>query len=375
MSRFGAVAVVATLLLVLVGGLVTSADAGLAVADWPTTRTANMFLYPLSLMSHPRVFLEHSHRLLGSMVGLSTLVLAVLIAVFDSRQRDRVLGIAIGFGAAAVLGGLMGAATRGVVSHSVLIAAAVLGMVAGLGSAIVGFKRGSSVMVAFALLALVTAQGFLGGTRVTQQSQVLALVHGMLAMVFLSLMVAQATWLRPAWIEAKAVSDGAVRRFRTMSTALLHTLYVQVLLGAMYRHLGSKGMHALFTHAAVSVAVLVLATLCAASAVRAAGAPGVESERLNLGRRWLLVIVNLQMALGIGAMIAVLLGASRGPTPTSSELEQAPAAPLYEVVLSTLHHANGAALVATAMVMFLWARRLWSPTAAGASAGGEGSRK
>ena len=39
--------VLATVLLVAAGGLVTSHDAGLAVPDWPNTYGSNMFLYPL----------------------------------------------------------------------------------------------------------------------------------------------------------------------------------------------------------------------------------------------------------------------------------------------------------------------------------------
>ena len=40
----------ATFLLIVIGGIVTSTESGLAVPDWPNTFGYNMFLYPLSEM-------------------------------------------------------------------------------------------------------------------------------------------------------------------------------------------------------------------------------------------------------------------------------------------------------------------------------------
>ncbi|HSO24074.1 MAG TPA: hypothetical protein VLT81_14275, partial [Chondromyces sp.] len=50
-ALFAKVAVAATFLLVVAGGLVTSHEAGLAVVDWPNTFGTNMFLYPLARMT------------------------------------------------------------------------------------------------------------------------------------------------------------------------------------------------------------------------------------------------------------------------------------------------------------------------------------
>ena len=57
---FSKVAVAATLMLIVAGGLVTSYRAGLAVPDWPNSFGYNMFLLPLSAMGQPDVFLEHA---------------------------------------------------------------------------------------------------------------------------------------------------------------------------------------------------------------------------------------------------------------------------------------------------------------------------
>ena len=72
--------------LIWMGGLVTTYAAGMAVPDWPNTYGDNLFLYPLeSWLEVWDVFLEHGHRLLGSVVGIVTIVLAILLWRRDSR--------------------------------------------------------------------------------------------------------------------------------------------------------------------------------------------------------------------------------------------------------------------------------------------------
>src|ERR1043165_5231232 len=55
LGRFGIVAAVAVIPLLLLGGAVTSTSSGLSVPGWPDSYGANMFLFPIALMSHPRV--------------------------------------------------------------------------------------------------------------------------------------------------------------------------------------------------------------------------------------------------------------------------------------------------------------------------------
>src|SRR5262245_65461932 len=95
--RLALMTAIATLPLLFVGGLVTSTGAGLAVPDWPTTFGYNMFLYPWSKMIGG-IFYEHSHRLIGSVVGFLTILLAVTLWYKESRQWLRWLGI-VGLGA------------------------------------------------------------------------------------------------------------------------------------------------------------------------------------------------------------------------------------------------------------------------------------
>ncbi|MBM3289613.1 MAG: cytochrome oxidase assembly protein, partial [Candidatus Hydrogenedentes bacterium] len=84
---------VMTLVLIFMGALVKSHDAGLSVPDWPTTYGQNMFLFPPS-MWQANVFYEHTHRLVASLVGLVTLVLCGWVLLRDTRTWARVATIA-----------------------------------------------------------------------------------------------------------------------------------------------------------------------------------------------------------------------------------------------------------------------------------------
>jgi hypothetical protein len=81
LSRFAIVAAASVAPLIFIGGLVTSTNSGMAVPDWPNTFGSNMFLYPLGPRARPDIYLEHAHRLFGTLGGLSVLTLAVWSAV------------------------------------------------------------------------------------------------------------------------------------------------------------------------------------------------------------------------------------------------------------------------------------------------------
>src|SRR5208283_4260011 len=92
-------------LLLGLGGLVTSHEAGLAVPDWPTTYGYNMFLFPMHLWQC-NIFYEHTHRLVASFVGLLTSILAVWLWLREGRSWLRWLGAGAFF--AILLQGLLG---------------------------------------------------------------------------------------------------------------------------------------------------------------------------------------------------------------------------------------------------------------------------
>jgi cytochrome c oxidase assembly protein subunit 15 len=185
----------ATLVLILFGGLVTNTGAALAVPDWPTTFGYNMFLYPWSRMVGG-IFYEHTHRLIGAVVGLLTLALA---------------------GALWRAGGVLRR----------------LGLVA---------------------VAAVVAQGVLGGLRVVLVQSTLAIVHGCLAQAFFALLAALVLLTAPRAAAPPQGIDPATRRLAVLSAALV---YLQVVFGAFLTHRGRLDLH-LVGAVAVYVAVPML---------------------------------------------------------------------------------------------------------------------
>jgi len=200
--------VVATLVLIVAGGLVTNTGSGLAVPDWPTTFGYNMFLYPWSKMAGG-VLYEHSHRLLGSLVGLLTIVLAATLWIREPRRWVGLLGLA------AVL--------------------------------------------------LVSVQGLLGGLRVVLLQDTIAVVHGCLAHAFFALTVTLAVVTSRGWQAQRPFSVPAV--LRTTAIAVVALIYLQIVFGALLTHQGRVDLH-LIGAAAVLVSVPVLT-----ARARAIGAP------------------------------------------------------------------------------------------------------
>ncbi len=96
-----------TFILIIAGGLVTSTQSGLSVPDWPNTYGHFMFAFPLNQMVGGIVF-EHTHRMIASVVGLLTVILAIWMWRTESRRWVRNLALAA-LGAViaqGVLGGL-----------------------------------------------------------------------------------------------------------------------------------------------------------------------------------------------------------------------------------------------------------------------------
>jgi len=93
LRRFAKFTCVATLALIFLGGLVKSTESGLSVPDWPTTYGYFMFSFPLNQMVGGIKY-EHTHRMLASIVGLITLVLAVWLMRSQTLSWLKKLGIA-----------------------------------------------------------------------------------------------------------------------------------------------------------------------------------------------------------------------------------------------------------------------------------------
>jgi len=161
--------------------MVTSKGVGLAVPDWPTTFGYNMFLFPVSKWIGG-IFFEHTHRLIASIVGFMTVILAVWMWLAEDRRWVRSLG--------------------------------------------------------YLALFLVVLQGVLGGLRVTMLKDEIGIFHACLAQAFLGLLVVIALVTTDFW---QSLSDGDVdlAKFNGIkSLALFATVavYLQLALGAVMRH-------------------------------------------------------------------------------------------------------------------------------------------
>src|SRR6478672_10125447 len=91
LNRFAWLTCVATLLLICSGGMVTSKNVGLAVPDWPTTFGYNMFFFPISKWVGG-IFFEHTHRLIASVIGFLTIILAIWLAFSKTDRWIKILG-------------------------------------------------------------------------------------------------------------------------------------------------------------------------------------------------------------------------------------------------------------------------------------------
>ena len=311
-ARLALIATAATLPLLLLGGLVTSTESGMAVPDWPGSYGANMFLFPVGLMAEPRVFLEHSHRLFGSLVGAATV--ATALGVHFGRPG----------------GARAGSAAR---------------------------------VVAWIAVPLVIIQGVLGGTRVTENNLGLAIGHGILGQVFFMTLAALVAMLLPAWATRPATPTGLAR----LAKVLLGLLLVQLCFGAVFRHLGSRGVHGLYSHIALSLVIVVLAPIVGARLARAASEGGAPGQSRRIGKA-ISHATAFQFLLGWGALAGAMMGSSRGPVPLHTQLAEAARVPLWEVVLTTLHQANGAILLVMAGLAVVWTCRRLHAAGGGAPA-------
>ena len=309
------VAAVAVFLLLVTGGLVTSLESGLAVPDWPNSFGHNMLLYPISQMKGG-IYYEHAHRLFGMLVGVTALVMLGVVWREDSRRLVR--------------------------------------------------------MLAMAFILIVCAQGLLGGLRVTgnitsatsgtelRPSTLLAIVHGMFGQIVFATACVIACIASTSWkstTPAIAVADAG--RVRALPIMLLCALLVQLFLGASYRHLqvpphdGLPAQHPswpIWFHIAGAIVVLVLAVITGALA----GSRARNIKPVRILGKGLVHAVGLQVALGVGALVVVLIRVD----------EKIPG---YEVLVTSAHQALGALLLAmTAMLAALSLRFVAEPASAAA---------
>jgi len=171
--RFAAALVVATILLITAGGLVTSTGSGLAVPDWPLSFGQ---VFP---RMEGGVLFEHGHRLIATSIGILTVILAVWTQRAEPRARVRQLG--------------------------------------------------------WTMLGLVIIQGVLGGVTVLLRlPTAVSVAHAGTAQLFPALTVVMAAVTAPT-VDTTSPTPAV----RHLATATMVALYIQILLGAVVRHIGA----------------------------------------------------------------------------------------------------------------------------------------
>jgi len=273
------------LLLIVAGALVTSNDAGLSVPDWPTTFGS---LYRIPRMVGGVKF-EHGHRMVAELVGFLTIILAVWTWRAERRSWMRKLG---------------------------LIA-----------------------------LGTVIAQGVLGGITVLfYLPPAVSTAHATLAQSFLCLVVIMMMATGRDWMATPPVVVAERRRprLRTLATLAAASVYLQLILGAAFRHSGIKLLPHLIS--AVAVTVLLLWTILRIFAEHA------SVPQLLRPARILLVLLFVQLGLGFAAYLTRVEWGKETPQPVLS------------MVLATVAHvAVGALVLATSVALAVQAYRRTSP--------------
>lgn len=179
LHRFSIFVASSTLLLIFVGGLVTSTGSGLAVPDWPLSYGQ---LFPRMVGG---ILYEHGHRMVAAAVGLLIVIQATWLWRREPRKWVRWLG-------------------------------------------------------ALAVLAVV-CQGVLGGITVLfLLPPAISVSHAALAEIVLCLTVTIALATSGSWKEAKAhIEDVGSPSLRALTTVETSIVYVQILIGALMRHTAS----------------------------------------------------------------------------------------------------------------------------------------
>jgi cytochrome c oxidase assembly protein subunit 15 len=262
-------------LLIIAGALVTSNDAGLSVPDWPTSFGS---LYKIPHMVGGVRF-EHTHRMIAQGAGLLTIILAIWTWRVDKRQWMRYLAIGA--------------------------------------------------------LGTVIAQGVLGGLTVLfYLPPLISSAHAALAQTFFCLTVAIAMFTGPRWVEEVPQVEVDTRHPTLITLTLLSifVLYVQLILGAMFRHHGLSW----WPHVLNAPLVAIVLTW---TAIRALSLYS-EIEAVRRPAILLLALLITQLCLGF---LAFLARVAWGRDAVQPELP---------MVISTVAHvAVGALLLATAVIL------------------------
>lgn len=198
----------AVLLLIWVGGNVTTYEAGMAVQDWPTTHGYWFYPIPRWLTRSWDLFLEQGHRMLAQLVGLTTIALAVALWIKDRRKWMRWLAVA---------------AVAGVVFQMLVGGLRVIGR-----SVVEWLEAGK-----------VPAAGIL---QLLGDDLLLRRIHGCSGPLFFALCAVLVSLTSQPWLAAdRPKGHPAARRLHRLGLATTLGIYLMIVLGAQLRHQPADG--------------------------------------------------------------------------------------------------------------------------------------
>ena len=198
------------------------------------------------------VLYEHSHRLIGSIVGFLTIALMVSIWAKDARKWMKWLGV-------------------------------------------------------IALIAVI-AQGVMGGLRVTNLSRVLAIVHACFAQAFFGLIASLALFTSRGWLQTSVkIETTDTIRLRRLALITLVLIYIQFIFGAILRHTGERLDAHLFFAGLVTIHIFLLLRRILRNHLE--NLVWVRSAVLLGG------LLAVQLTLGLGAYLAEFTAFSKGVAP------------------------------------------------------------
>ena len=298
-NRMARLLVCATFPLIWVGGLVTTYDAGMAVPDWPSTYGYNLFLYPWQTwIAGPwDLFIEHGHRLLGSLVGF--IAIGLLFVVW--RKDD----------------------------------------------------RGWMKWLAFAALLLVIVQGVLGGQRVLRDDRRIAQIHGVVGPLFFALSCMIATFTSKWWRSGNGGGESETTSRGLVAAAWL-TFFLaafQLVIGSQLRHgieysSGQVFRAAVLFHVVLAV-ILVLQILYLVIRVLR----GSQVSRLRRPAWALLLLVASQFMLGIASWTVKYGWPAILQKWIASPVSTVQAKSMTQSLVVTGHVAIGALILATSAML------------------------
>jgi cytochrome c oxidase assembly protein subunit 15 len=231
--RFADFTVLWTILLLVAGALVTSNDAALSVPDWP--KSFGTWTPPMV----GGVLYEHSHRVIAGVLGLWTLILAILIWIKEERRWLRWFAVI-------AVGGIV-------------------------------------------------AQAILGGQVVIQLLHYwLPVMHACFAQIMFGALLSIAVFTSRWWVsEQPQLEDRGSPPIHSLVVLNAIVIFLQVFLGAGFRHLEIP----IWPHAAGSLVVLGMVIWTAAVLRKRFG----SSRELTRMRILLHSVFGVQFLLGIGA--------------------------------------------------------------------------